>query len=117
MYVAPAYALGTPLIPRMQSSLRPMWTTFAFHDWSALTEAASVGPSKMPQPWMQAYSGPDRLTPRRVTTFPDPSTSLFPWTRRPLDGSPPPPQAAVTALTAGRAEVLPAASNASTASV
>ena len=33
----------------------------------ALTEAASLGPSKIPQPWMQAYSVPARLTPIRRT--------------------------------------------------
>src|SRR5205807_2456718 len=46
----------------------------------AATEVASLGPSKIPKPSTHAYSGPERLTPRRRTGLPAPSTSWLPCT-------------------------------------
>jgi hypothetical protein len=43
----------------MQSSLSPRWTTFTFHERIALIIASSLGPSKIPQPWIHAYSVPE----------------------------------------------------------
>src|SRR4051812_2067267 len=73
-------------MPRMQSSLRPRCTTLAFHERMAAIEASSVGPSKMPQPSMHAYSVPERLTPWSWTVAPVASTRRFPETRRPPVG-------------------------------
>jgi hypothetical protein len=42
-----------------------MWTTFACQEAIAAIEASSLGPSKIPQPWMHANSVPERLTPCR----------------------------------------------------
>jgi hypothetical protein len=36
-----------------------MWTTLAFQFLSAWADAPSLGPSKTPQPWMQANSVPE----------------------------------------------------------
>src|SRR5579884_3023624 len=69
-YAAPPYCFLTPLIPSQQSSLIGTRTKFACQLAIACTEAASDGPSKIPHPWMQAYSVPERLTPRRTTAWP-----------------------------------------------
>src|ERR1700736_1587401 len=63
-----------------QSSLRGMRTTLVCQAEIAAPEAASLGPPKMPQPWMQAYSVPAKFTPRRTTLWPLPSTSRLPDT-------------------------------------
>src|SRR5437667_6905280 len=73
-------------MPRMQSSLRPTWTMFECQEAIAVIEAASLGPSKMPHPWMQAYSLPARLTPCRWTTWLPASRSWLPDTWRPPEG-------------------------------
>jgi hypothetical protein len=46
----------------------------------ALTAAWSTSPSKIPLPCTQAYSVPDRSTPRRITAWPALLSSLFPDT-------------------------------------
>src|SRR5262249_23960749 len=50
----------------------------------AATDAASVGPSKIPQPWMHAYSAPERSTPSSRIGVPSWFTSVLPltWTAR-----------------------------------
>src|SRR4051795_10461666 len=88
MYVAPLYAAGTPLIPRMQSSLRPRCTTFAFHDLIAVIDALSDGPSKIPQPSTHAYSVPERLTPCSWIALPEASSRRLPETCRPAPVGP-----------------------------
>src|SRR4051812_40870299 len=96
-------------MPRMQSSFSPMWTMFECHDLIAATDAASVGPSQIPQPWMHAYSVPERLTPWRFTVTPLPSTRWLPETKRPVRAPPPPPEAAATtAVCADVADAEPA---------
>jgi hypothetical protein len=61
---------------------------FACHDAMALTDARSVGPSKMPQPrevadpsWTHLNSCPERLTPRSRTVVALASTRWLPTTR------------------------------------
>src|SRR3954447_9816432 len=88
MYVEPLYAAGTPLIPNTQSSLRPRCTTFAFHALIAVIDALSVGPSKIPQPSMHAYSVPDRFTPCSWIALPDASSRRLPETWRPAPVGP-----------------------------
>src|SRR2546430_2781397 len=56
-------------------------TTLAPQDRVACTDAESDGPSKMPHPCAQAYSVPERFTPRSRTARPAESTSWFPCTR------------------------------------
>jgi len=46
----------------------------------AATDVASFGPSKRPQPWMQAYSVPDRLTPSSRIVWPLPLMRWLPDT-------------------------------------
>ena len=58
-----------------------MRTALACQETMAATDAWSEGPSKNPHPWMQAYSEPDRSTPRSCTGWPDPFTSWLPATR------------------------------------
>src|SRR5437763_1150206 len=57
---------------------------FDRHDAIALIDASSLGPSKIPQPWTQAYSFPDLFTTCKCTTWPAPSSSWFPETCNPL---------------------------------
>src|SRR2546423_6042087 len=63
-----------------QSSLRGIRTALMCHAAIAATEAASFGPSKMPHPWMQAYSVPERLTPSKRIAVPSPLTRWLPAT-------------------------------------
>src|SRR2546421_11926272 len=67
-------------MPSQQVSFRGRRTTFAFQDAIACTDAESDGPSKMPQPCAQAYSAPERFTPRSRTGRPRESTSRVPCT-------------------------------------
>src|SRR2546429_7871986 len=67
-------------MPSQQVSFRGRRTTFAFQDAIACTDAESAGPSKMPQPCAQAYSAPERFTPRSRTGCPRESTSRVPCT-------------------------------------
>src|SRR3984893_343093 len=71
-----------------QSSLSGTRTALMCQLAIAATEAASFGPSKMPQPWMQAYSVPERSTPSKRIGGPAPFNSRFPDTRsaRPVGG-------------------------------
>src|SRR5436309_14630557 len=62
-------------------SLSGTRTTLAPQDRIARTDAESDGPSKMPHPCAQAYSVPERFTPRSRTARPAESTSWFPCTR------------------------------------
>ena len=82
----PEYRGATPLIPSQQSSLSGTRTAFACQRAIARTEAAVAGPSKMPWPWTQAYSVPERLTPWKTTTRPRASSRRLPSTWRPLAG-------------------------------
>src|SRR5437016_4978194 len=68
-------------MPSQQSSFRGTRTTCTFHEAIAETLAWSDGPSKMPQPWTQAYSVPERLTPLNWTGVPAASTIWSPETR------------------------------------
>src|ERR1700722_18632369 len=77
-----------PLIASQQSSFSGTRTTLTCQVVIASIDAALLSPSKIPQPWTQANSVPDRLRPRRCTTLLEPSTSLFPETRRPLNIGP-----------------------------
>src|SRR2546430_16711974 len=61
-------------------SFRGTRTTLAFQDAIACTDAESDGPSNMPQPCAQAYSVPERFTPRSRMGRPAESTSLAPCT-------------------------------------
>ena len=70
----------TPLIPSQQPSLIGTRTAFTCQLAIALTEGASLGPSKTPQPWTHAYSLPERFTPCRWTTRPLESSSRLPET-------------------------------------
>src|SRR2546430_15752730 len=63
-----------------QSSFIGMRTALMCQAAIAATEVASLGPSKMPQPWMQAYSVPDRLTPTNRMAWPLPLTRWLPDT-------------------------------------
>src|SRR5690348_13365313 len=76
-----------------------MRTVLTYHERTSCTEAASLGPSKMPQPPTQAYSVPERLTPSNLTAFPRPSTRVFP------DTLIAPPSAAAMLAPAGRKQV------------
>src|SRR5436190_16060637 len=67
-------------MPSQHVSFRGRRTTFAFQDAIACTDAESDGPSKMPQPCAQAYSAPERFTPRSRTGCPRESTSRVPCT-------------------------------------
>src|SRR6185437_5247675 len=71
-------------MPSQHCSLSGTRTTLTFQPLIAAIEAASCGPSKMPQPWMQAYSVPERLTPSRRTGRPVPSTNWLPAARNPV---------------------------------
>src|SRR5579884_3562811 len=82
-YAAPPYARLTPLMPSQQSSFRSTRTKLMCQDAIAATEAALFGPSNSPQPWMQAYSVPERLTPCRATGCPLASRSRLPETCSP----------------------------------
>ncbi len=68
-------------MPSQQSSLSGMRTALACQEVMAATDAWSEGPSKNPYPWIQAYSVPERSTPRSCTGWPDPFTSWLPATR------------------------------------
>src|SRR5215467_1692218 len=46
----------------------------------AATDAWPIGPSQTPPNWTQAYSPPDRFTPRRMIRWPAVSTSALPDT-------------------------------------
>src|SRR5258708_6168031 len=70
-------------MPSQQSSLRGTRTALTPHEAIAAIEAASVGPSNMPQPWAHAYSLPERLTPATRNGAPAPSTIRLPDTCRP----------------------------------
>src|SRR5437764_11874471 len=113
-------------MPSQQSSLIGMRTALMCHVVIAFTEAASLGPSKTPQPWMQAYSLPERLTPCQRTTRPLESRRRLPETWRPgrvrllAPGAEPAneqsrstPRATVSiraaAIAAGRVSAVPAA--------
>src|SRR5262249_21312264 len=63
-----------------QSSFRGRRTAFTCQLAIAAIDRASTGPSKMPQPWIHAYSAPERLTPRRRIAFPCASTIRLPAT-------------------------------------
>src|ERR1700737_616463 len=68
-------------MPNQQSSFIGSRTALMCHDFMAAIDAlSSVGPSKMPHPSAQAYSAPDRLTPRSWTTRPAESPLLLPDT-------------------------------------
>src|SRR6266513_3894696 len=67
-------------MPSQHVSFRGTRTTFAFQEAIACTDAESNGPSKMPQPCAQAYSAPERFTPRSRTGCPRESTSRVPCT-------------------------------------
>src|SRR5260370_12401276 len=62
-------------------SLSGTRTTLAPQDRIACTDAESDGPSNMPHPCAQAYSVPERFTPRSPTASPAEPTSWFPRTR------------------------------------
>src|SRR5881275_1245443 len=113
-------------MPSQQSSLMGMRTALMCHVVIAFTEAASLGPSKTPQPWMQAYSLPERLTPCQRTTRPFESRRRLPETWSPgrvrllAPGAEPAneqrrstPRASVSvraaAIEAGRVSAVPAA--------
>src|SRR3989442_9024795 len=66
-----------------QSSFSGMRTAFTRQVLIASTEATSFEPSEKPQPWTQAYSVPERLTPCSRTACPRELTSWLPWTRSP----------------------------------
>src|SRR6266446_3228093 len=68
-------------MPSQHVSFRGTRTAFAFQDAIACTDAESDGPSKIPQPCAQAYSVPERLSPRSRTGCPRESTSRVPCTR------------------------------------
>src|SRR2546428_10001335 len=70
-----------------QGSLSGTRPPLALQDRIACTDAESDGPSKMPHPCAQAYSVPERFTPRSRTARPAESTSWFPCTR--TIGAPP----------------------------
>src|SRR5271170_4138228 len=61
-----------------QSSFSGMRMALTFQLRMACSDASSEGPSKIPLPWMQLYSVPERLTPRSCTSLPSGSTSLLP---------------------------------------
>src|SRR5207253_11337527 len=63
-----------------QSSFIGMRTALMCQAAIAAMEVASLGPSKMPQPWMQAYSVPDRLPPSNRMALPLPLTRWLPDT-------------------------------------
>lgn len=63
-----------------QSSFNGMRTAFVRHEAMARTDAASFGPSKIPQPWMHAYSVPERFTPSSCTGCPAELTRVLPLT-------------------------------------
>src|SRR5438105_55652 len=67
-----------------QSSLRPRRTAFVCQPAIAATEAASLGPSKKPQPWIHAYSEPDLFTPTMWTGAPALFKILLPETCSPV---------------------------------
>src|SRR5436189_5199270 len=67
-------------MPSQHVSFRGTRTTLAFQDAIACTEAESDGPSNMPQPCAQAYSVPERFTPRSRMARPAGSTSRVPFT-------------------------------------
>ncbi len=78
-------------MPDQHVSLSGIRTVVAPQDAIAFTDAASAGPSKKPQPcWfgssppIQAYSVPERLTPRSRTGLLSPFKSLLPSTCRPV---------------------------------
>ena len=74
------------MMPSQQSSFSGTRTLFAPQLLMGASEAASVGPWKIPHPWMHAYSAPERATPWRTTGVPTLSTSRFPCTPRPGSG-------------------------------
>src|SRR2546426_10673568 len=67
-------------MPSQHVSFRGTRTTLAFQDAIACTDAESDGPSNMPQPCAQAYSFPERFTPRSRMGRPAESTSRVPCT-------------------------------------
>src|SRR5256885_80479 len=69
-------------MPSQHVSFRGTRTTLAFQDAIACTDAESDGPSNMPQPCAQAYSVPERFTPRSRMGRPAESTSRVPCTCR-----------------------------------
>src|SRR5436305_3967617 len=70
-------------MPSQQSSFSGTRTKLTCQAAIARTDATLEGPSKMPHPWMQAYSGPERSTPRRITVRPRASRRCAPTTWRP----------------------------------
>src|SRR3977135_541254 len=64
-----------------QSSLSGTRTALMCQLAIAATEPASLGPSKMPQPWIHAYSVPERLTPSKRTGCPAALSNRLPDTR------------------------------------
>src|SRR5579872_5475350 len=74
-------------MPSQQSSLSGTRMILACHEAIAATEVASLAPSNMPQPWMQAYSVPERLTPWRKTVLPEELIRWLPQTERPAVGA------------------------------
>src|SRR5205823_13176266 len=63
-----------------QSSFSGMRTALMCQPAIAAMDAASFGPSKRPQPWMQAYSVPERLTPSSRIVWPLPLIRWLPDT-------------------------------------
>src|SRR5437667_12301875 len=79
--MVPEYCGLTPLMLSQQSSLRGIRTALTVQaSMYAIDVSSSVGPSQIPQPSAQAYSAPDRLTPRNCTTLPLESTMGLPDT-------------------------------------
>jgi hypothetical protein len=68
-------------MPNQQSSFSGTRTALTRQLAMAATDAESEGPSKIPHPWIQAYSVPERSTPRSCTGCPAPLTSSLPSTR------------------------------------
>ena len=67
-------------MPSQQFEFSGTRTAFAFQPAIASIDAASEGPSKMPQPCTHAYSVPERFTPTRRTGWFDAFTMRLPLT-------------------------------------
>src|ERR1700749_3697913 len=91
MELVPASAAVTYDSAFQHASLSGTRTALTFQLNIAVTAAWSTSPSKMPLPWTQAYSVPDRSTPRRITCWPDAFSSLLPDTCSCGAAPPPPP--------------------------
>src|SRR3954453_10979854 len=103
-------------MPSQQSSFNGTRTAFSFQVFIAATAAAPEGPSKIPQPWMQAYSVPDLLTPRSRTASPVPFTSWLPDTRTVANPGPAAESAARTSTRSTRRRTPPLKAGETTAS-